>query len=288
MDGPALLCTTLEQRPPRAHRRGVGAVCFQHRNGQTRATRLYATSPLKLLAPQSGDAGMVFASSFGGGLVAGDQIELDVELEAGSTAFLGTQSATKVYRAIDGVGASQSVHATISNEALLVAWPDPVIAFDGAIYQQRQEFDLSPSASLVLVDCFTSGRRARGELWAFERYVSRNRIRHDGGLVLNDAMLLDQSDGRIDSTLRVAAYHCFATVVLVGNKVRQHADDLHAATARQPVERNACTICTSSQNAHWTLLRFAGVDPEMVVANVRKSLGFVSELLGADPWLRKW
>jgi len=63
----------------------------------------FATSPLRFLAPRNhGNASWVFLSNLGGGLVDGDRVHLDVEAQQDSTALLGTQASTKVYRSPNG------------------------------------------------------------------------------------------------------------------------------------------------------------------------------------------
>jgi len=59
----------------------------------------YATSPMKLLTPRSrGQSVWACTSSFGGGLVAGDQTRLDLMLRYETKCFMGTQASTKIYR----------------------------------------------------------------------------------------------------------------------------------------------------------------------------------------------
>ncbi len=67
--------------------------------GRTAATRSFATSPLKLLIPRRRTAAAwVYAGTYGGGLVAGDEIDLDVRIGPKALGVLGTQASTKVYR----------------------------------------------------------------------------------------------------------------------------------------------------------------------------------------------
>src|SRR6185369_12726631 len=101
--------------------------------------------------------------SFGGGLVAGDQTCLHLTLDDGARCFLGTQSATKVYRNPAGRPCGQELIARLGRESLLVLAPDPVQCFAGACYSQRQVCHLGAGASLVLLDWVCGGRVARGE-----------------------------------------------------------------------------------------------------------------------------
>src|ERR1051325_6698905 len=56
-----------------------------------------ATSPLRILTPRSrGPSVWAYTSSFGGGLVAGDQTRLGITVDPNATCFLGTQASTKI------------------------------------------------------------------------------------------------------------------------------------------------------------------------------------------------
>ena len=131
--------------PPRRGqlRAGQGILELRRIAGRTAATRIAATAPLKLLAPRRpGHAAWIYTSTYGGGLVAGDEIDLQVRLGPGACGVLGTQSATKVYKSSEGAICRQSLAATVADEALLVVVPDPVICFADARYEQRQRIEL--------------------------------------------------------------------------------------------------------------------------------------------------
>jgi len=168
---------------------GRGHVTIAARGDRAYVARARAESPLKLLFPRNhGSAQWVFTATYGGGLVDGDGIVLDLEIDARASAFVSTQSATKVYRSPRGT--SQSLDARVATGALLALVPDPVSCFAGARYSQRAHVALAGGASLLLVDAFTCGRAARGERWDFAHLASRTTITRDGHAVLTDATVL--------------------------------------------------------------------------------------------------
>ena len=132
-------------------------------DGRSRATRVYATSPLRMLTPVNhGHAAWVYMSSYGGGLVDGDRVSLDVTVERGATAFLSTQASTKVYRSREGT--ASRLEALVDDDALLVFAPDPVVCFAGARYRQWQRITLAPrgtSSSRRLVTRSNARERRR-------------------------------------------------------------------------------------------------------------------------------
>src|SRR5206468_10922564 len=118
-----------------------------------------------------GTRACVVAATFGGGLVGGDCVTLQVEVEAGARVLLTSQASTKVYRSTKTT--RQVVKARVADEAMFVALPDPIVAFAQSRFEQRQRYWLEGRASLVALDWMTSGRHARGEHWQFDRYASR-------------------------------------------------------------------------------------------------------------------
>ena len=272
-----------------APRRGVVAVTRGPR-GST-VTRAYAESPLKWLTPATrGEAAWVFAASYGGGLVGGDHLDVEVDVEPGAAAFLSTQASTKVYRST--AGASTRLAARVADGGLLVSLPDPVVCFASSAYRQTQTFAIEASAGLVAVDWMTSGRRGSGERWAFDAYASTTSLRIDDRLVLHDAVRLSAIDG--DLALRAGRLDVLAVVVIAGERLAAEAGRIVAAISAMPVERRAAVLLSAAPLPGLALappgcvLRLAGAHVEDVRVVLRRLLDFVPGLLGDDPWARKW
>ena len=231
------------------------------------------------------------ASSFGGGLVAGDAIDLEVSVGPGAACLLTTQSATKVYRSPDGRAASQSLRARVGAGALLVLAPDPLILFRDAAYRQRVEIEVEAGGALVAIDSLTSGRRDQGEhgeSWAFLRFESRLEVRCAGTLSVSDGLLLTAGLGPIDAPFRMGRFHCLATAVLAGDRLAETSRRLCEDVAREPVRRRASLIEAASEVRHGAVLRILGTSPEETAHRLRLRLGFLSSLLAEAPWARKW
>lgn len=268
---------------------GTGCLHVDLVDGLSAAVSVESTSPLKLLVPRPrGESVWAYFSSFGGGLVAGDETRVDLRLAAHTRCFISTQASTKVFRNPLGRPCGHHLSATLGEASLLVLAPDPVQAFAGSIYSQRQEFRLQAGASLALVDWFTSGRTARGERWEFTRFQSRNDIFLGDERLLVDSLLLDAADGALDGSHRMGRFNCLALVVLVGAAWREIAPRLLADIAVQPVARRASLVCSASPIRKGALLRIAGENVEDVGREIHRHLGFLRDLLGDDPFARKW
>lgn len=257
--------------------------------GESTVVSANATSPLKLLTPRArGESVWAYASNFGGGLVAGDETRLDLHLRTKARCFVGTQASTKVYRNPARLPCSHVTHATLEKEALLVFAPDAVQPFAGSRYRQRQEFHLAEGAGLVLLDWFTSGRAARGERWAFNHFQSWNDVFIRGERVFVDSILLNAETGDLASPHRTGRFNCFAMLLMIGAPLREAAGNLLREISGRPVERTTQLLCSASPVLDGALLRLAGEEIEIVSREIKHHLDFTAELLGDNPWSRKW
>jgi urease accessory protein len=259
---------------------------FVRSGPRTVLARVFATSPLRVLAPRSsGASAWVYAATFGGGLVGGDAIRMTVDVAAGARAFLATQASTKVYRST--APASQHLHAVVGDDALLAVVPDPIVCFAGSSFSQEQAYDLGTRATLVAVDWLTSGRHAAGERWLFDRYASRIDLRRDGRRILYDSLRLAREDGVL--ARRMGRFNVCLLTVMTGPLAQQAAARTIAVVKDLPIERRADLVVSAAPLAgDGALLRMAGTGVEQVSAVVREHLRFLVPLLGDDPWLRKW
>ena len=278
---------TVRPPEPRAERRaGSGRFTVESGRGRSVVRRAYATSPLRLLTPRNhGHAAWIYTSSYGGGLVDGDDISVRASVGAGAAAFLSTQSATKVYRSPRGTRVA--LDADVREGGLLVVAPDAVICFAGSRYRQTQRLSIAGGGALVLLDCVTSGRRESGERWVFEEYVSRTTILVDGRLVVHDALALRAGDGPLAE--RFGHYDVLAVAVLIGRALEAEAGRLDARVRAEPVQRGGeRLVACAPLDGGGCVLRIAGRTLEAVDGTLRDWLDFVPRLLGDSPWARKW
>ena len=249
-------------------------------------TRAYATSPLRLLMPANhGHAAWIYSSSFGGGLVDGDRIVVDIDVGPGAALFISTQASTKIYRSPGGTSAEMRAH--VAADGLLVVAPDPVVCFSAARYRQTQAFELDERAGLVLLDWISSGRHAAGERWAFDEYHGQIDVRFGGRLLVHDALALRAADG--DLRERLGRFNVLAVAVLAGTTLATAAASIVARASASPVVRKPDQlVAATALGDRGCVVRFAGTSVERVGRTIRECLSFLPALLGDDPWIRKW
>jgi len=194
---------------------GAAEIGFARRDGISRLARLYQRDPLRVLfpAPAAGDPPVAVIVTTSGGLVAGDRLDIRVELAPGATAHVTASAAEKVYRS---TGRTTTIRQTLSigPGAALEFLPPETILFDGARLQRETVIDLAPGSAFLGGDIVVFGRRARGERFAngFLREVWE--LRRNGYLVWGDALHLDDDVGRIiDDPACFDGAAAFATMI---------------------------------------------------------------------------
>ena len=253
-------------------------------DGASAVVTAEATDPLKfLVSTPRGPCAWVYSTTYGGGLVAGDHVKMDIEVAAGGSLFLGTQASTKVYRS-EGAVAQQTMSARVSAGGLLVALPDPVTPFTAAKFHQTQIIDCAASADVVWLDGVTCGRAARDERWDFSSYDSSLLVRVEGRAVMRDALHL--TAGLRPVRERLSEVGALATLVIGGPGLTALCAKVLAHVAAQPLERQPRV--TASPLGTWgVVLRAATVERETLERTVRELLSDLCPRLGDDPWQRR-
>ncbi|RSM11035.1 hypothetical protein CEP52_003244 [Fusarium oligoseptatum] len=102
--------------------------------------------PLKLISPAPSPnqpSILVFLLSYGGGLVAGDSVNLTIHVRQNAKLSIATQGHTKVFKSPSAdVITRQNLNVNIEDDAAMCLLPDPVQPFEDSVYAQTQIFRL--------------------------------------------------------------------------------------------------------------------------------------------------
>ena len=193
--------------------------------------KLIAPDPHISIGPSHHTVTLVFLLTYGGGLVGGDKISLNVVLEESTRLVLVTQGSTKIFKSpTRSIVSAQTLNVTIAGGASLCYLPDPTQPFSESVYEQKQTFLVNShgTSSLCVLDWVSEGRRARGESWTLWSWKGRNEVRESpygegerSRLLLRDAVMLSDDDGEsgpmganmVDKTNGMGV---FGTLILYG------------------------------------------------------------------------
>jgi urease accessory protein len=203
----------------------------------------------------------------------------------------------------------QRLDVSIDTGGALFLLPDPVTCFREATYHQAQTFRLAHGASAVLLDWYTSGRRARGEEWVFAKYYSANEVFVGGVRTARDVVLLDGAPNRGDGgsdgdgdvnrrgevilprrTLadRMRPYACYATLLLYGplvqgvvRELEERMQKISVFRVREPLDV-LWSISGVHGDAGGRVVRVAGKETEDVKKWICGALRGLVDVIGDE------
>ncbi|WP_408612209.1 urease accessory protein UreD [Leclercia tamurae] len=128
-----------------------------------------------------------------GGIVGGDELTIDVHLEARSHALITMPGASKFYRS-NGALARLDQHFTLDEHATLEWLPQDTIFFPGANAALRSVFHLQRSSTLLAWELFCLGRPVMGETFSHGQIESRLEVWIEGEPLLIERQHLADGD----------------------------------------------------------------------------------------------
>ncbi|KAL8621635.1 hypothetical protein ACOMHN_036868 [Nucella lapillus] len=285
---------TLEVSNPREQKR-------ESRYKRSEVTSLHHSYPLRLLVPEHASATAcrwIYPLTFGGGLVGGDVISIDYDVGTNCSALVTSQESTKVYHCREGQVSEQTMTYHVGDRAFLAVLGDPVVCFADAHFKQTQRVEMSDTGSVVLLDWMTAGRVALAELWQFKSYQSVIEVYLGEDLVLRDNQHLVDTPCQ---TVRQAMkdYQVMGTCVILGTDMQPlvtHLKQLYGRPQTIGQQLSTEVVCSFSplevESGKTALdgcyLRFLATSTTLAYGVVKEITSVVTDLLGGDPYARKY
>lgn len=200
---------------------GQLGLTFARRSDKTILSRSQVQAPLKVQRPFYPEGDAVCHSVMlhtAGGIVGGDRLSFNVQLEAESQALVTTAAATKIYRS-NGLEAQQTTQIQVAPGACLEWLPQETIVFDGACYQQQLRVELAPGATWMGWEMTRLGRSARGERFSSGHWRSQTELWQADRLIWIDPQYIQGGSEALTSLHGLAGYPVIASFVVVGQQI---------------------------------------------------------------------
>ncbi|MDS3861503.1 urease accessory protein UreD [Thermosynechococcaceae cyanobacterium BACA0444] len=162
--------------------RGDLRLGYRWHHDRTEVIQAYAKAPLRIQRPFYPESPQVCHSVMlhtAGGMVGGDRLNVQLDLQAQAQVLLTTAAASKVYRApIHPV--SQTIELNIAPQACLEWLPQDTIIFNQARYHQSMRVNLAPGGLWLAWEMTRFGRTAREEIFTAGNWQSHTEVWQDG------------------------------------------------------------------------------------------------------------
>jgi urease accessory protein len=167
---------------------------FKVSHGKTVLSRRHHSGPLVVQRPFYPEGGVchLYLLHPPGGVVAGDRLQIDIDLTGGGSALVTTPAAGKFYRSNGGL-ALQSVSIVLGGNSTMEWLPQETICYEGARLKSNMHLRFAAGARFIGWEIYALGRPAAGEdfrtgtadlSWRIERggvpcYLERQRLDAD-------------------------------------------------------------------------------------------------------------
>ncbi len=160
-----------------AGKEGVLIVSFKRdSNGRTVIGEQYVQHPYhitRLLRLDDGlpDMAFLYVQMPTGGILQGDRLRMEIELQKGTQVHVTTQSVSKVYRMNKNFG-SQTLDVRVEEGAFFEYYPDALLLQKNARYAQETRLMVHDGATALYGEIVLPGRVASGEAFEYDVFYS--------------------------------------------------------------------------------------------------------------------
>lgn len=252
------------------------------------ATRVHARhdGPLRLLKtlyPESTRIAHAVLVHPPGGLVGGDRLDVQIDVQAGAHLLVTTPAATRFYRSNAGE-AAQVVHASVGEGARLEWLPQETLAYPGCIARNEVRLSLAPGASLFATEVLSLGLPAAGQHFEAGKLLQHLEITGQwldrGWLDAADKALLDGPCGLAGK--RVLGTLAYAQTLALAEAEALLADSRALLAEGPDAPLSGITHLTGPRGA-LLLMRVVGDEVEAVTLALRRVRALWRERLWALP-----
>ncbi len=216
-------------------------------NGVTRIKDLYQSDPLRILFPNKLKEEIIQSVivTTSGGLVAGDKITIDVNLDEKARAQVIAQAAEKIYRS-NGSETQITINLVSKADGWLEFLPQETILFEGSRLRRRTNVNVIGSGRVLAGEIIVFGRLGYGEILRTGLVHDVWDVQQNGRLVWSDAFHLENE---IPSVLANPA--CFdgavamATVVYTGPSTQDNLRIARNIVEKQQSDGRTAVTCVN-------------------------------------------
>lgn len=255
--------------------------------GQSFVHRQFATYPFRLsrdlrLSSADTDRTYLYLMNAAPGLFAGDDWQISVQLDKGTSLYLTDQSATKVHRMAIGSAARTGYDLSVGENATLELVPEPSILYGDAALEQDITVKVHPTSQLFLSEMIIPGRLARGEIYQFQYCFSRLQVytQTDDLLCADTQRLLGKQNPFRDDKL-FAALPVLANLIVILPMV----DLSSLMTELTAIGQRQAIVAASSPlpNCNGLLIRVMAETTSSLKHYIRDALNSVRQLTQQPP-----
>jgi urease accessory protein len=201
----------------------TGKLNLSYKNSQNKTylDLAYCQAPLKIQRSFYPEGEQICHSVIlhtAGGIVGGDLLEQNINLQPQSQVLITTSAANKIYRT-NGEKAKQDITIKVESQSYLEYLPQETIIFNGGVFRQNLRVELDLDSSWLGWEIMRFGRSARGEIFDQGEWRSYIDIRQENQPLWIDRQCLKGSKELFFSLNGLARKPVIGTLSYLGKPV---------------------------------------------------------------------
>lgn len=219
------------------------ALGYTNRPDKTVLSKMQFEGPLRVQRPFYPEGGRchTYLLHPPGGMVSGDQIDIDVLVDHRADALITTPSAGKIYSADSAnVVQTQNINLVVKDDATLEFLPQENILFNGANARLSTKIDVSAKGKLISWDLVSFGRPHGGYWFESGKLAQQMTVSVEGEVVLHEGFRTDPELLILDSPVGLMGYKHMASLFIAApdqenaysdwvERIRRHLSGLNCS-----------------------------------------------------------
>lgn len=161
------------------------------KEGRTLLKQVFFTPPFKvadITEDRKSEMLRLMLMSSSPGILDGDAYDLKIDIAAGSSLDLRTQSFQRIF--MMKKSASQNLEVNMNKNSSFCFLPHPAVPHVKSDFTAHNKINLSDQCSLIWGEVLTCGRKLNGEVFQFSKYHNLTEIFLNGRLILKENLLM--------------------------------------------------------------------------------------------------
>jgi urease accessory protein len=244
------------------------------KDGKNEIVDLFQQSPLRVIFPRidGGAAKEAVLINTGGGIAGGDRLECGVTAMASASIAVTSQTAERVYRALDQP-ARISTKLKVGGGAKLAWFPHETIVFNWARFHRETEVEISSGSELLALEWLVFGRTAYGEQMVGGEIRESWRVKKEGRLIWADTLHIgEEVFPHLNRKALLSNCKAIATLIYFGHELDKRLELL------REISRSLDCRCAATSVANLIIVRLAAEESW----NLKRALRALLEQLGPE------
>jgi len=241
---------------------------------------VFQQSPLRVIFPRIDGAAAKEAVliNTGGGIAGGDRLECGVTAMNGASIAITSQTAERVYRALDQP-ARILTKLKVDNGAKLAWFPHETIVFNWARLHRETEVEISPGSELVALEWLVLGRAAHGEQMVGGEIRDSWRVKKEGRLIWADTFRISEEVfPHLNRKALLSSCKAIGTLIYFGPELDKRLELLRETS------RSVECLCAATSVADLIIVRLAAEESGNLRFALRALLQELSPEFGDGPF----